>query len=90
MEDILKYVSSFIDGRVRIRHPALKIPAMVDKIKEKLAQIPATKTYEFNVRTGSLLLTYDQNLISRNELIKQGTEWAEILNAAIQKNTKNW
>ena len=45
---LLKYVTSFSDGRVRIRHPALRREAVAATAREKLAAIDGVLSVDFN------------------------------------------
>jgi len=75
MQTLLKYVSSFTDGRIRIRHPALSRADIITAIKDKLAATPGVYSAEINPRTCSLLLLYDPHALPREELMRQGTAW---------------
>ncbi len=45
---LLKYVRSFSDGRVRIRHPALRREDVAAAAKEKLSAVGGVHSVEFN------------------------------------------
>lgn len=68
-------IASFIDGRVRIRHGALKDPATMDMVMRLVKARDGILDLVPNPGTGSLLVTYDPEKISRETLIRA----AEIL-----------
>ncbi|WP_297261982.1 hypothetical protein [uncultured Desulfovibrio sp.] len=55
---------SFIDGRVRLRHPALRRPETHAPLREALARESIFSALTFSARTGSLLLEYDGRRLS--------------------------
>ena len=59
---------SFIDGRVRLRSPALRSEKALEEIQSSLAAYSGVKKTESNARTGSLLVFYDPAAISRELL----------------------
>ena len=59
---------SFIDGRVRLRSPALRSEKSLAEIQSGLSAYPGVKKTESNARTGSLLVFYDPAAISRELL----------------------
>ncbi len=79
MSDFRKIVSSFTDGRIRLRHERLKQPSAAGVIKEKLSHVAGCHAVECNPRTGSVLVLYDAAKLSRDDLIKIGQECAELL-----------
>lgn len=81
MLSLMKYVSSFIDGRVRLRHPALRNANLVNEVRPVLSSVRGMRRVTFNVVTGSVLLEYDRNLLSRDELVSFAVPWAEYLDA---------
>lgn len=81
MLHLLKYVTSFIDGRVRLRHPALRDAATVAEVRPRIEGLSGMRSAAFNVQTGSVLLQYDPAVLSREELIRQAAPWAEYLDA---------
>lgn len=66
----VKYVRSFMDGRVRVRHPALRDAAI------------AGKDIELNPLSGSALILYDSARLSQDRLIETGCRWADWLDKA--------
>lgn len=63
-------ITSFIDGRVRVRHSALKKPATAARAHEMLMKTPGVFKAEINTQTGSLLLEYDPKRLSRADLMQ--------------------
>ncbi len=61
-------ICSFIDGRVRIRAAALKDPAKMALVESAVKEQPGVHTAVANLRTGSLLVEYDPQVISREML----------------------
>lgn len=62
-------ITSFIDGRVRLRAPALKDPVQVAQIQTLLGDYAGVARVQSNLRTGSLLIEYDPAQISREMLM---------------------
>lgn len=82
MLHFLRYVRSFSDGRVRIRHPALRRATVVATAEEKLKSIDGVRSTEFNTLSGSVLILYDSDTISKDRLLEIGEAWAVYLDAA--------
>ncbi len=78
---LLKYLKSFSEGRVRLRHPALRDKAVADLTRERMAATPGALSVECNTLSGSVLLLYDHHRISKERLITMGTAWARYLDA---------
>ncbi len=75
---IENYVTSFIEGRVRLRHPIFKNMEVVTQVQELLQNMPGVESLTHNPRTGSLLLEYDPELLDQETLLamlQQGEEW---------------
>lgn len=81
MLHFLKYVRSFSDGRVRIRHPALRREAVAAAAKEKLEAIDGVRSTDFNTLSGSVLILYDNDAIGKDRLLEIGEAWAAYLDA---------
>lgn len=60
------HISSFVDGRVRVRHPALQEqgPAL-EELRRQLQMRPGMQEVSFNPTTGSALLRYDAARLDR-------------------------
>ncbi len=69
-------VSSFFEGRARLRHSALKDPATVRGLLQLLDMQPGILEAVPNPRTGSLLLRYDPALITPGDL-ETAAQWFE-------------
>lgn len=78
---LLKYVRSFVDGRVRIRHPALRNEGVLRLAREKMGAIEGVQSVEGNSLSGSILITYDCKTIPRERLFVVGEAWARYLDA---------
>mgnify|MGYP003261822130 CR=1 FL=1 len=68
-------VTSFMDGRARLRHPALKNAEQGERVRSLLASMPGMLNVTVNSRTGSLLLEYDPARISREDLLSLAGQW---------------
>jgi hypothetical protein len=53
-------IESFIEGRVRLRSPVLKDPAMSERLTAGLLEIDGVLKADVNPRTHGLLLEYDK------------------------------
>lgn len=58
-DPLAPYVRSYMPGRIRLRHPALKSPEAVSALKEFLEKMDGVTALEVNPRVGSLLLYWD-------------------------------
>ena len=76
---LLKYVRSFVDGRVRIRHPALQNQAVAALAETRMKAIAGVTAVECNPVSGSVLLTYDSKAIPKDRLFAIGEAWAVYL-----------
>lgn len=63
-------IASFFDGRVRIRRNELKDPAAMELVMGVIRNRDGILELVPNIRTGSLLITYDPEAISREKLFK--------------------
>ena len=73
---VLDHITSFVDGRVRLRHPALKDAATADLVCSVVRAVEGISAVQSNPRTGSLLIYYDVEKLSREQLLElaeQGT-----------------
>ncbi len=61
-------IASFIDGRVRLRDPALKNTRTLAMVEALVKARPGVLSTTANQRTGSLLVEYDPASISREDL----------------------
>ena len=72
----VKYVRSFMDGRVRVRHPALRDAAIAGKARAALLRVDGVRDIELNPLSGSALILYDSTRLSQDRLIEAGCRWA--------------
>ena len=63
-------LTSFIDGRLRLRHAALKNPDTLALLERTALGLEGVNSATGNPRTGSLLLTYDPAVLSRETLLE--------------------
>lgn len=64
-------ISSFIDGRVRLRHPLLKEQHRALAFCAPLLALEGIKSIDGNPRTGSALICYDTKQLSREQLMTE-------------------
>lgn len=74
-------ISSFCDGRVRLRHPALKDADTVNGLVAILNGYPGVLEVKSNLLTGSLLVLYDPEAISQEDLAKAAAKLEEQVGA---------
>ncbi|MDO4840271.1 MAG: hypothetical protein Q3990_06300, partial [Desulfovibrionaceae bacterium] len=70
----VRYVRSFIPGRVRVRHPALTKEAVAAEAKQRLESMDGISSVELNMQTGSALIQYNADVLSKDMLIEKGIE----------------
>ena len=78
----VKYVRSFMDGRVRVRHPA---PARRRHRRQGPRRPPACGRcagHRAQPLSGSALILYDSTRLSQDRLIETGCRWADWLDKA--------
>ncbi len=63
------HIVSFTEGRVRLRHPALRAAAVPDELRREMLEHPGLREVTFNAVTGSALLLYDAGQLDRPELL---------------------
>ena len=68
----VRYVRSFMDGRVRVRHPALRDAAIAGKARAALLRVDGVRDIELNPLSGSALILYDSSRLSQDRLIETG------------------
>ena len=81
MSEIESCITSFVGGRVRLRHPSLKRAEDAEQVRRFLASLPGMLRVTVNSRTGSLLLEYDPDQISREDLLALAGQWAAFASA---------
>jgi hypothetical protein len=62
-------IASFIDGRIRIRDRALTNPQTLLGLARMIESRPGVRRVSTNTRTGSLLLEYEPDVLSRESLL---------------------
>jgi hypothetical protein len=67
-------IVSFIPGRVRLRLLELKNPALAAKLLPRIRVVPGVKAAEIKTLTGSLLIQYDPQILSTDQLIELGKD----------------
>ena len=81
MSEIESCITSFVDGRVRLRPPSLKRAEDAEQVRGFLVSLPGMLRVTVNSRTGSLLLEYDPDQISREDLLALAGQWADFASA---------
>ncbi len=91
MSSVFDYVVSFVDGRVRLRHDALKNPDVAAMAEAAAGGIDGVTGAVVNPVTGSMLVFYDPEKLSREELAALAREWAVLLpeEKAAKKNGRS-
>ena len=62
-------IVSFIEGRVRLRHQALTDESTLESMTSATREYPGIRKVTANVRTGSLLIEYDAEMIPAEMLL---------------------
>ncbi len=73
---IVDCITSFVDGRVRLRHPALKDRATAELITTVVEGVEGITAVQSNPLTGSLLIYYDAEKLSREQLLELAEQGA--------------
>ncbi len=63
-------ITSFVDGRVRLRHPALKDSSTAELVRSAVRDVGGITSAEVNPLTGSLLIYYTPEKLSREQLLE--------------------
>lgn len=79
MVSVSDYVVSFIDGRVRLRHPALKNREQAELATAFISGVDGVTEARANPMTGSLLIFYDAEKLSREKLLDMARQGASLL-----------
>ena len=72
-------VVSAVEGRVRLRHPVLKYAATADMAAAVVAGVEGVTKASVNPVTGSLLIFYDPEILSRDKLMELAEQAAALL-----------
>ena len=84
MASFVRYVRSFIPGRVRVRHPALTNEGTAAEAKSRLEAVEGIAGIELNKQAGSALILYDASVLDKDTLIEKGIEWARWLDSTMK------
>ncbi len=68
-----------MDGRVRIRHPALRNESVAALAEARMKTIAGVNSVECNPVSGSVLILYDSKAIPKERLFAIGEAWAVYL-----------
>ncbi|MBQ4616351.1 MAG: cation transporter [Mailhella sp.] len=79
---VLDCITSFVDGRVRLRHPALKDKASAELVCGVVREVDGITAVESNPNTGSLLIYYDTEKLTREQLLELAEQGAAFLPGA--------
>lgn len=82
-------IASFFDGRVRIRRDELKDPAAMELIMGFIRSRDGILDLVPNPRTGSLLISYDPEIIPREELFEAAAMLEEQVGSKKSKKSSN-
>ena len=88
MDCVCDCITSFIDGRVRLRHPALKQREIADMAAASLGAVDGVTEVKVNPVTGSLQLFYDPEVLSREKLLKLAEQGTAVLPQVSSAKTK--
>lgn len=88
MDCVSDCITSFIDGRVRLRHPALKHGETADMAAAALGAVDGVTEVKVNPVTGSLLLFYDPEELSREKLLELAEQGTALLPQSSSVETK--
>ena len=66
---LAEHCVSFTEGRVRVRHSALRAVAVPEDVRRQLLEHPGLREATFNPVTGSALLLYDAEILDRPGLL---------------------
>lgn len=77
-------ITSFINGRVRLRDPRFKDEGVCASIEELLRDHPSVTSVKANPKTGGVLIEYDPETLSLEEarqalaaIVPEGAQWLE-------------
>lgn len=76
---VLDCITSFVDGRVRLRHPALKEAATAELVTAVVSGVEGIVSVQANPVTGSLLIFYDPEKLSREQLLELAEQGAAFI-----------
>jgi hypothetical protein len=76
---IVDCITSFVDGRVRLRHPALKDKATAELVCTVVGGVEGITAVQANPVTGSLLIYYDAEKLTREQLLELAEQGAAFI-----------
>lgn len=76
---IVDCITSFVDGRVRLRHPALKDKATAELVCTVVGGVDGITAVQANPLTGSLLIYYDAEKLTREQLLELAEQGAAFI-----------
>ena len=76
---IVDCITSFVDGRVRLRHPALKDRATAELVCTVVGGVEGITAVQANPLTGSLLIYYDAEKLTREQLLELAEQGAAFI-----------
>jgi hypothetical protein len=74
-------ITSFIDGRIRIRDEKLESIAVVSHIEKRLSQLKGIVYVSINRRTRSLLIFYDKTILRLEQVLHVLADYLDIAKA---------
>lgn len=86
---VLDCITSFVDGRVRLRHPALKDAATAELVTAVVSGVDGITAVQVNPVTGSLLIFYDPDKLSREQLLELAEQGAAFIPGMAQETVEN-
>jgi hypothetical protein len=72
-------ITSFIDGRIRIRDEKLKSIAVVSHMEKRLSQLKGILNVSINQRTGSILIFYDRTVLRIEQALHVLADYLDIV-----------
>jgi len=76
---VVDCITSFVDGRVRLRHPALKNKETSELIASFVGGVEGISAVQANPVTGSLLIYYDPEQLTREQLLALAEQGAAFI-----------
>ena len=76
---IVDCITSFVDGRVRLRHPALKDRDTAELVCTVVGGVEGITSVQANPLTGSLLIYYDAEKLTREQLLELAEQGAAFI-----------
>ena len=73
---VVDHITSLVDGRVRLRHSALKDAATAELVCSVVGAVEGITSVQSNTRTGSLLIYYDAEKLTREQLLELAEQGA--------------